>query len=937
MGKRFKSPGLCALGVMLALAGMQVAAAPTSGTPADIGIINKERVLYWLIKRGEVDADASDDIKQAAVEAFIARARGTAPDIALAERQEREQKAKAQQNQMQRSRAQAVADADVTKTVKVLGVLVDFPDLPYDNNGLVAGDTDMYYPSYPKSHYQDLLFSTTGVTGPNNQNLISGYQYFQQASGQTFFFTGAVRDWVRADNNAAYYGGNAGEADNDKAVPELVLEAVTKAVVGMSAQELASYDIEDPYDVDEDGNLDEADGIIDHIMLFHSSIGEEAGGGKLGADAIWSHRFFLSSDATAYGKAVPGTNLRAYGYTVQPIDAAAGVCTHEFGHDLGLPDEYDLESGGDGSPVGSWSLMSGGSWTGEVAGAEPVGFSPYARSYLQNTYKGKWVNEQQVSLDSLTPSGTDFTLVEGVNANGVNQLSLKVPAAPVEFKAPYAGEYQYYSGQGHGLNNAMSFNVTLPSASTITLKMRAHWEIEEGYDYMQVQVDGTPIAGNLTQPTSYYAHGTHVITGSSQGEWIELTYDLSAYAGTTNRQISILYRTDEYDGGYGIAIDNLSIEAGTTAVYSDDAETDGKMTLGGFARIDGYRPGKDRRYIVQLRSHNGIDKGLASHKYDPGVVLWFENFDYSDNNSVTHPGSGLIGVVDADQNPIGFGSALGSTDTQIRDAAFSTRQQTVYEGDSHRSPVSLFDDSLDYSAPLQPQSGIVLPKLGLTMEVLELAADNKTARIRIKKQDGSTPPPPALVADIGVSVSGATASFSSNVSGGSGNYTYEWNFGVAGATSTQTNPSYSYARSGDYTVTLTVTDSAGATISDTQTVQVTVPVVASFTQVVNQLNVTFSNSSSGGDGNLSYSWSFGDGKSSTAASPSHSYSTAGSYTVVLTVTDGKGKSASQTRTLSVTAPVVTPTPGDSGGGGGSLGWFALLALGLAGAVRRRPA
>ncbi|MCH4295013.1 immune inhibitor A [Shewanella sp. 3B26] len=933
MVKTFNIPKLSALGILLALTAGNTFAAPVAGTPADSGVINKERVLYWLIKRGEVAADASEAEKAEAVEAFIGRARSQTPAIVEQQIREQSQLTQARQRQKARSSLQAVADADVTKTVKVLGVLVDFPDLPHDNNGLVAGDTDMYYSSYPVAHYQDLLFSTTGFNGPSNQNLISGYQYFQQASGQSFFFTGAVRDWVRADNNAAYYGGNdPANDDNDKAVPELVLEAVTKAVAGMSAAELASYDIEDPYDVDGDGNLDEADGIIDHIMLFHSSIGEEAGGGKLGDDAIWSHRFFLSSDTQGkYGKAVTGTSLRAYGYTVQPIDAAAGVCTHEFGHDLGLPDEYDYDNSGDGSPVGSWSLMSGGSWTGTVAGSEPVGFSPYARSYLQKAYKGKWVNEQQVDFDSLNASGMEYTLVEGVNANGVNQLSLKVPLANVPFKAPYAGDYQYYSSQGNNLNNAMSFNIDLPAAASLTLKMYAHWQIEDDYDYMQVQVDGTPIPGNNTQATSYYSHGTHVITGSSNGAWVELTYDLSAYAGMS-KQISIVYRTDEFEGGYGIAIDNLSVVSGTATLYSDDAETDGKMTLAGFSRIDDTRPGEEQRYLIQLRSHNGIDKGLASHNYDPGVVVWFENFNFTDNNTTKHPGEGLIGVVDADQNLIGnYG-----TDVQIRDAAFSTRQQTPYTQDQHLSPVSLFDDSQDYSAPLKPQAGIKLPKLGLTMEVLELASDNSSARVRIKKHDGSTTEPAALTADIGVSFSDATASFTSNAAGGDGSYTYAWNFGVANATSTVANPSYTYGSSGDYTVTLTVTDGAGASVSDTQQVSVTAPLVASFNQSVSQLSVTFTNASSGGDGNLSYSWSFGDGQTSTAAAPSHTYAAAGSYTVTLTVTDGKGVTASQSRTVSVTAPV-TPTEGNSsgGGGGGSLGWLALLALGFAGVARRR--
>ncbi len=39
----------------------------------------------------------------------------------------------------------------------------------------------------------------------------------------------------------------------------------------------------------------EPDGIIDHLMVVHAGVGQEAGGGKLKDDAIWSHRSKLGS------------------------------------------------------------------------------------------------------------------------------------------------------------------------------------------------------------------------------------------------------------------------------------------------------------------------------------------------------------------------------------------------------------------------------------------------------------------------------------------------------------------------------------------------------------------------------------------------------------------------------------------------------------------
>ena len=54
-----------------------------------------------------------------------------------------------------------------------------------------------------------------------------------------------------------------------------------------------------------------------------------------------------------------GGKMAAYDYTIEPEDGAVGVFAHEYGHDLGLPDEYDTKYSGQGEPVESWSIMSG--------------------------------------------------------------------------------------------------------------------------------------------------------------------------------------------------------------------------------------------------------------------------------------------------------------------------------------------------------------------------------------------------------------------------------------------------------------------------------------------------------------------------------------------------------------------------------------------------
>ena len=930
----------------------------STATLADAGVINKDQILYWLIKRGEVSDSATAEEKLAAVNAFSHRVSGVQSkgDLLSAKfEQKRLKEASLRQSKRNKSsvsasarKSEAQANSEVTKTVKVLGVLIDFPDLPHDNNRLSASDTPMYYPNYPTAHYQNMMFSTTGFTGPQQQNLLTGYQYYQAVSGESFFFTGNVKGWFTASNNAAYYGGNdTGNNNDDKAVPELVKEAVTQAVAGMSASELASYDVEDPFDVDGDGNVDEPDGDIDHVMLFHSSIGEEAGGGVLGnegKDAIWSHRFFVYTGNNP-GYTIPGTGKKVFGYTVQPIDAAAGVVVHEFGHDLGLPDEYDTSNTGEGSPVASWSVMAGGSWTGAIPGTVPSGFSPYARSYLQDKFKGRWINEQEVLLTSIGTSGLDVIINEAVNHSLVNQVSIPLPSATIPFKQPYAGEYQYYSGQGHLLNNALSFEIDLPNTTPLTLIMKAHWNIEIDYDYAQVMVDGVVISGDHTKASNTANSARDIITGNSgtisgsegSNNWVDLEYNLSAYAGRDNAQISIIYKTDEAVGNYGFVLDNLQITSDNTVVHSDDAETPNTMMLNGFSRINDERPGADRRYIIQLRSHNGVDAGLDSHTYESGVLMWLENFGYADNNSSTHAGAGLIGVIDADQNFIGEEGGLESeTAHQVRDAAFSMFNQASYNGDSHLSSISMFDDSQDYRAPTQPQSGIILPELGLTMEVVAQSDDSSTATLRFNYGGTTTPPPQSdLTSSVSITQQEAgTVSFTATVTGGDGNYAYLWNFGDNGATSAEKTPIYVYQASGTYPVTLTVTDGLGASVETTGSVTVSLPVapIAGFTLTTSDLSVTFTDTTTGGEGVMTYLWRFGDGLTSTAPSPSHTYAVAGTYTVTLTVTDSLNVVNSRSHALTVIAAVVTSpvTPAANDSGGGSLGWLTLCLLGLLG-------
>ncbi|MCW8999000.1 MAG: immune inhibitor A, partial [Kangiellaceae bacterium] len=637
-----------------------------------------------------------------------------------------------------------------------------------------------------------------------------------------------------------------------------------------------------------------------------------------------------TGDPSTMGHVVSGTSKRLFGYTIQPIDAAIGVVVHEFGHDLGLPDEYDTNTNrgaGKGSPVGHWSVMSNGSWAGSLPGSQPTGFSAYARSYLQARHGANWINEVTVNLADLTNS-QDINLVEAVNhtANTINQVRIDIPSPRIDFKSPFAGNYQYYSGEGHDLNNTMSFQINVPNSDNVSLTMKAHWDIEEDWDFARVLFNDTAIPGNHTRATNPYTGQyalyddvTHYITDKSQNiagaqgpdYWVDLTYDISQFKGQTVT-VKFEYKSDSNTGGYGLTVDEIKVLDGTSEIYTDGAESDGVATLAGYSRITSQRDGLPQNYWVQLRSHNGPDNGLSTRSYDHGVVIWFADSKFADNNSSDHPGEGFVGVVDADQVLIG----TSDTGVQVRDAAFSMFSQTPYSGDTNLAAKTLFSDADDYSAPTQAESGIKLPVHGLNIEVVNQAADSSTATIRVSRLV-------VINAAFSYIYAGTNVTFT-NSSTSSGNISYDWDFGDGSVNSTEASPTHNYTSEGEYTVTLTITDNdTSDSDSVSQTVRVGALPEANFTSSVNAKTVTFSNSTSGGIGGLSYSWNFGDGNSSTEETPTHTYNADGSYTVQLTVTDSTGASDSFSRQVTIQTVIQPPASGGSSGGG-SIFWTLLL-------------
>ncbi|MHB0801743.1 immune inhibitor A [Bacillus thuringiensis] len=145
-------------------------------------------------------------------------------------------------------------------------------------------------------------------------------------------------------------------------------------------------------------------------------------------------------------------------------------------------------------------------------------------------------------------------------------------------------------------------------------------------------------------------------------------------------------------------------------------------------------------YLIEWRSHNGADKGLAKSQgvsADPGMIVWYYDGRYTDNQESEHPGHEMLGVIDAHQQILYYNhdkTKPARSAFQNADAAFGLRKTTPIKVETPQgnvdSPaqegVSTFSDQNNYTDK-------ILPKLGLQFKVVKENEDGRGATIEISK------------------------------------------------------------------------------------------------------------------------------------------------------------------------------------------------------------
>lgn len=644
------------------------------------------------------------------------------------------------------------------------------PGPAHNTIGRPAADDNhtLWRKDFDRSFYEKQFFSTD----PGSASLRAYYRL--QSSGR-YDMDGMVTDWVKLPWNEARYGtDNCSESGQCRTNWDMIRDATdswykSERAKGRTPEQikaqLAEYDVWDRYDADHDGNFDEPDGYLDHLVVVHAGKDGTWGGGAQGKDAVWAHRWFAYWNQAgsagpegnkAGGTPVGDTGIWAGDYLTGGENSGAGLFAHEFGHDLGLPDLYS--SDGDNS-VNYWSLMSSASYLGKgrnSTGEFPGDLDPWSKLQLG------WLQYTEADAGRTTRATLG---VSGYNTEDPQALLVHLPPSTTttELTDPYEGGSQWWSGTGDFMDNTLTRTVDLsgtPAGTPARLDARVWYDIEQDFDYLTVEASTDGGAAWTTLPGTVDATpiGAKGISGTS-ADWTRLSVPLTQF---TSRSVQLRLRvtSDSNTHGKGVTFDDIRITAGADdrVLLRDGAEQGANgWTAVKWSRTEG-RTGSEqhpRAYFVENRRYTGYGSLLRTgpynfgftgdkvefYPYQQGVLIWLWDTAYSDNTTKAHPGGGMLLPVDSRPQPLAHADGtLLNARAQTFDAPFSLGSSdrivlhkagvpTVIPA---RSGVPVFDDrhGTYWNAGL-PQLGVKVPDTGTRLTVVKEAAGGALTTVQL--------------------------------------------------------------------------------------------------------------------------------------------------------------------------------------------------------------
>ncbi len=614
-------------------------------------------------------------------------------------------------------------------------VLGEFADLAHNTMpepNRAVNNTDIWVPDFSRAYYMDLLFND--APGANSMR-----NFYIEQSANRYTVYGDVTDWIAVPGDAWTYDDDLTSPLGGNAVWYFLQDSVdgwydAQIAAGMTPAQindyLSQYDVWDRYDYNGNGNFDEPDGYIDTFQSVHAGVGNEACSGTCDS-AIWSHSWYAFS--SLIGSAGPAFN--PYGgiqigdsdfwvgkYTIQPENGGVGVFVHEFGHDLGLPDLYDTSGGENGT--GFWTLMSSGSWLDD--GKNTIGNKASHMGAWEKFQLG-WLNYEVAYAGQKSEHKIGPMEFNTKQAQGVFVVLPKKEVVTQHWSALCREPTTTIAAPAMTWTIACTRRSTWALRSGLTAKVKYNIENDWDYAYVVVSTDGgatwNGVPTNLstiTDPNGQnFGYG---ITGISSG-WVDLSADLSAYTGDV--LLGFRYWTDGNTGGFGFMVDDISVNGSAP----DGAETDAGWTFAGFKVTTGTEAALfNHYYVAEYRTYKGYDSTLKVGPYnfgylnDPLLGDFVDHFAYQDgllinywdtsqrnNNTVQHPGSGLVLPINAHPAALRrVDGPLWRNRVQTYDATFTLdktdgipniHQNSVLSPVPSLPAVKVFDDRNSYYDP----------------------------------------------------------------------------------------------------------------------------------------------------------------------------------------------------------------------------------------------
>ncbi|MER6591702.1 immune inhibitor A domain-containing protein [Micromonospora purpureochromogenes] len=642
-------------------------------------------------------------------------------------------------------------------------------EIPAPNRAV--DNSTVWQADYSADYFRKLYFGT----GQGDESL---KQYYEAQSSGRYSVEGEVTNWVKVQYNEARYGRSDGYPCASSVCTNtwaLVRDAANQWVAGQKAQgrsdaeiaaDVKAMDEWDRYDFDADGNFNESDGYIDHFQIVHSGGDQADGDPYQGEDAIWSHRWYaFASDQGNTGPAnfpAGGTQIGNTGvwigdYTIQPENGGRSVFYHEYGHDLGLPDDYNVTSGGDNNNE-HWTLMAQ-----SRLGAKNDGGIGERGGDL-----GAWNKLQLGWLDyEVIVAGQKRTLELGpqeYNTAKAQGAVVVLPQREYTFQngKPFEGTKQFFSGNDDDLNTTMTRTIDLTGKTSAALSMKGRYNIEEDYDYLffEASTDNGQTWATLPGTANGKAlkeisPGRFALDGSSGDNWVDVTIPMDAAAGKVV-QFRLRYQTDGGVSSGGFYGDAITVTADGQTVLSDGAEAGATgWTLNGFSVVEEtYKRKFDNYYIAGNRSYVSYDQYLKTgpyffgyantrpdyvdhYAYQTGLLISYWNLRWADNDTFVHPGEGRNMIIDAHPRPIyNLTGNPWRARVQVYDAPFSLKKADSFTLHINSQPSyirgqaaqPLFDDTQKYWYAELPNHGVKLPATGTKIRVLE--QDGTSLKVR---------------------------------------------------------------------------------------------------------------------------------------------------------------------------------------------------------------